>query len=300
MNAFLRLTYRNIKLFFKDKGAFFASMITPFILLLLYVTFLKKVYQDSFVNSFPDGVSIKETYIGAIASGQLLSSLLAVSCVTVAFCSNMVSVMDKINGARKDFEVTPVNKNILSISYFTAAFLNTFFVSLAAFAVGLIYVAFEGWFFSFLDIVMLLLAIFLLTMFGTLLSSIINIFLTSQGQISAVGTIVSSTYGFLAGAYMPLSQYGDFLRNVLMFLPGTYASSIIRNYCLRGVFASMEKDPNLKGTIPILKDSFDCNLYFFKHQVNLLTMFLVLLGSVIVLTGLFLLLNKLKKKKTVN
>ena len=40
------LIKRNIKLFFKDKGMFFTSLITPAILLVLYVTFLgKDVYK---------------------------------------------------------------------------------------------------------------------------------------------------------------------------------------------------------------------------------------------------------------
>ena len=34
------LIRRNIKLFFKDKGLFFAALVTPLILLLLFVTFL--------------------------------------------------------------------------------------------------------------------------------------------------------------------------------------------------------------------------------------------------------------------
>ena len=42
------LVKRDTKLFFKDKGLFFTSMVTPLILLLLYVTFLGKVYKDSF------------------------------------------------------------------------------------------------------------------------------------------------------------------------------------------------------------------------------------------------------------
>ena len=30
--------------------------------------------------------------------------------------------------------------------------------------------------------------------------------LTTQGQLSAVGTIVSAGYGFICGAYMPISN----------------------------------------------------------------------------------------------
>ena len=37
------LVKRNTKLYFKDKGMFFSSLITPVILLVLYATFLKNV-----------------------------------------------------------------------------------------------------------------------------------------------------------------------------------------------------------------------------------------------------------------
>lgn len=40
MRTFLSLTARDTKLFFKDKGSFFSSLITPVILLVLYATFL--------------------------------------------------------------------------------------------------------------------------------------------------------------------------------------------------------------------------------------------------------------------
>ena len=39
------LTKRNVKLYFKDKGMFFSSLITPLILLVLYTTFLKNVLE---------------------------------------------------------------------------------------------------------------------------------------------------------------------------------------------------------------------------------------------------------------
>ena len=40
------LIKRNVKLFFKDKGTFFTSLITPVILLVLYATFLYNVYDE--------------------------------------------------------------------------------------------------------------------------------------------------------------------------------------------------------------------------------------------------------------
>lgn len=42
------LIRRNFKLFFKDKGMFSTSLITPVILLVRYVAFLGKVYNNAF------------------------------------------------------------------------------------------------------------------------------------------------------------------------------------------------------------------------------------------------------------
>ena len=109
------LIKRNTKLFFKDKGLFFTSLITPLILLVLYVTFLGNVYRDSFEMAFPEGMEIPNKLLDAAVGGQLISSLLAVCCVTVAFCSNMLMVQDKANGARKDLTITPVKSTTMAL-----------------------------------------------------------------------------------------------------------------------------------------------------------------------------------------
>ena len=54
MGTVLALMNRNRKLFFKDKGMLFTSMITPVILIVLYATFLAKVFRDSFTAAISD------------------------------------------------------------------------------------------------------------------------------------------------------------------------------------------------------------------------------------------------------
>ena len=98
----LILIKRNIKLFFKDKGMFFTSLITPAILLILYVTFLSNIYRDSFLAGFSAGMSVPEDVIDGLVATQLISSMLAVSCVTVAFCSNFLMVQDRVTGAVRE------------------------------------------------------------------------------------------------------------------------------------------------------------------------------------------------------
>lgn len=297
MKTFGALTKRNIKIFFKDKGMFFTSLITPIILLILYATFLAKVYRDSFASALPEGLVVPEKLINGTVGGELFSSLLAVSCITVAFCSNLLMVNDKISGARKDFLISPVKKSTLAFSYFFGTLTSTLIVSFVATMACFVYIAITGWYFTFGNIMLVLLDVIILTMFGTALSSVVNIFLSTTGQASAVGTIVSAGYGFICGAYMPISSFGSGLQKIISLLPGTYGTSLIRNHALADVFVAMQNEGFPPETIEGIKDSIDCNLYFFGTPVSQGAMFGIMIGSVALFVGIFVLISFLKSKK---
>lgn len=72
MSKFIMLTRRNTKLFFKDKGMFFTSLITPMILIVLFVTFLGNVYRDSIKSVIPQGVTVPESLIEGFVGGQVV------------------------------------------------------------------------------------------------------------------------------------------------------------------------------------------------------------------------------------
>ncbi len=287
---------RNVKLFFKDKGMFFTSLITPVILLVLYMSFLGNTFESSFLDALPEGLENAEALVKGCVGGQLISSILAVSCITVAFCSNMLMVQDKANGSINDLTIAPVKRTTLALGYYFATLISTGIVCMVALGMSLIYAYFVGWYMSVIDVLLLIADIFLLVMMGTALSSIINYFLSTQGQISAVGSIVSSVYGFVCGAYMPISQLSEGLQDVIKFLPGTYGTSLVRNHAMQGVFAEMQRLNYPKEIIESFKDTTDCNMYFFDKLVPQSTMFIILGATVIVLIGLYVLLNLHKKK----
>lgn len=294
----LSLVKRNGKMFFKDKGLFFTSMITPVILLVLYVTFLGNVYRGSF-SAPMNGMTLDGKLVDSIVAGQLISSLLAVCCVTVAFCSNMLMVQDKISGARYDLSLAPVKSSTLALGYYISTTLSTLLMCYIAMGAGFIYIASNGWYMTFGDTALVILDVFLLVMFGTALSSVINFFMSSQGQISAVGTIVSSTYGFICGAYMPISQFGDGLQKVLIFLPGTHGTSLLRCHFMRGTFEEMARSGLPDDVITRIKDSVDYNIYFFGNEIGNGVKLCVLCGCVILCVLAYVLLNmfvKVKKK----
>lgn len=297
MKTLMSLINRNRKLFFRDKGMLLSSLITPMILIVLYATFLAKVYKDSFVSNIPDVSIISEKLINGTVAGQLAAALLAVSCVTVTFCVNLTMVQDRANGVRKDFDVSPVRKPVIYLGYFFSTVLNSLMVNLLALALCLGYIGMMGWYLTALDVVLLIFDMFILVLFGAVLSSIVCYPLKTQGQMSAVGTIVSAGYGFVCGAYMPISNFGEGLQKAMSYLPGTYGTSLIKNHMLRGVFKEMETEGFPSAVVRGIADSLDCNPVFRGNIVEPSIMIVIMIVTIVVLGGIYLLITALPEKK---
>lgn len=297
MTAFLHLVGRNTKIFFKDKGMFFTSLVTPLILLLLFVTFLGNVYRESLYAILPEGMTLPESLVEGFVGGWLFSSLLAVCCVTVAFCSNLLMVQDKVTGARGDLTIAPVKPWALAWGYYLSAMLSTLLICLVAMGACILYLSQVGWYLSAQDILLTLLDVFLLVMFGTALSSVIHYFLSTQGQISAVSAIISACYGFVCGAYMPISQFSEGIQRFVSFLPGTYGTALLRNHLMHGVLDELEAGYFPVEVVDGIRDAFDSNLYFFDRKVTIPQMYLVLGISAVALIAVFVLLNCCKRKR---
>lgn len=189
MKILMSLVNRNRKLFFRDKGMLVSAMITPIILIVLYATFLAKVYRDSFLSNMPETLPISDKLINGTVAGQLAAALLAVSCVTVTFCVNLTMVQDRVYGSRRDFDVSPVRKPMIYLGYFFSTVLNSLMVNMVALAACFVYVWKMGWFLRPGDVAFLIVDIILLVLFGTVLSSVVCYPLKTQGQMSAVGTV---------------------------------------------------------------------------------------------------------------
>ncbi len=291
------LIKRNIKLYFKDKMTFFVSLLTPLILVVLFLTFLKNVYADTIINIIPEGIEINKSTIEAFCGGWLFSSIISVSCVTVSFCSNIM-VLDKLNKTIDDLNITPVKRSTLLISYFISNFLTTFLIGIIVLIISFIYLGFVGFYLTFLDIIMLFVSTFCMCLFGSLLASIIGTFISSQGAHSAISTLVSSMYGFISGAYMPISQFGSGIRNFLSFLPSTYGTVLFRQYYMNGVINQLQVVENVPQEITEqIRLSFDGKLILFNNTIPTWALFIVVIGTSIILLGIYILLSNLKSKK---
>lgn len=297
MKTVIALVNRNRKLFFKDRGMLFSAMITPGILIVLYATFLAKVYKDSFLSATKEWVNISDKLVNGTVAAQLAAALLAVSCVTVTFCVNLTMVQDRANGIRKDFNVSPVSRRTIYLGYFLSTVVNSLMVNGIALVLCLGYIGKMGWYMSATDVLWVILDELLLVLFGSTISSIISYPLTTQGQLSAVGTIVSAGYGFICGAYMPISNFGSGLQKVLSYLPSTYGTSLLKNHMLNGVYREMKDSGFPEEAITVIRNTLDCNPVFHGHVVTVNQMIVIMVASVLVFGGIYLFMTALREKE---
>ena len=91
------------------------------------------------------------------------------------------------------------------------------------------------------------------------------------------------------GAYYKISQLSEeeSAKGVIACSAG--------NHALRGVYAEMTRTGFPAEGGEHIKDSIDCNLYFFGSKVSIGAMTGVMAGSVAVLIGIYILMNLLKK-----
>ena len=87
---------------------------------------------------------------------------------------------------------------------------------------------------------------------------------------------------------MPLSQFSQGMRNVLCFLPGTYSVGMMRNHFMRGYIDALGQAGLSEIGQKALSDSFDANLYVGDTQMPLWSMYVILLGTCLVLFGVYL------------
>lgn len=288
------LCKRNAKVYFKDPMSFFVSLITPLILLFLFLAFLKTTYENSLLSAIGE-LKVSDRVVDGFTGGWLFSSVLSTSCVTVAFCSGTM-VEDKINSADLDLSVAPVKPIVVKLSYTLSNLICTLLVVFALLAIGLVYLAIVGFYMSFADILLSIVNIVLTSSFAVLLANIIWMFIKSQGVVSGICAALSALYGFVCGAYMPISSMGEGMKNFASLLPGTYSTILFRQYFLSGPLQEISKTVP-QAAVDAIGQSFDMDISFFSHEVPTYAMYLIVAISCLVLFGILSLITYLKTKK---
>ena len=94
---------------------------------------------------------------------------------------------------------------------------------------------------------------------------------------------------------MPISNFGSGLQKALSYLPSTYATSLIKNHMLHGVFREMERKHYSGEMVDVIKRTLDCNPVFHGNVVSVNQMIGIMMGSVAVFGIIYYIVTLLSK-----
>lgn len=292
------LVKRNIKIFLKDKMMVFFSVLAPVIVLLVYILFLSKMQADSIQNMLQadfKGVELGEKEILAVINNWMISGVMAVSCITVAFNANTVMVRDRAYGRINDVLSSPVRRWVVYASYIISCFLITLGICFVVLMIGILYLACSGGIMmDFRDFMAIVGITILSTISAAFFTVLLVGFIKSEGALGAFSGVFTAAIGFLIGAYLPSAMMPKAIQYMTCFVPGTYSAGLFRNYFMNGPMRMLSSKVPADVVARLQKD-YSLNLQFFGHEIPPTWMTFALVLSIVLFASLILIFYSSKR-----
>lgn len=216
----IALTKRNILLYFRDKTAVFFSLLAVIILIALYVLFL----GDLTSKGLPDFPSKN-----ALLMSWFIAGILAITSMTTTLGAFGIMVEDRATNKTLDFYASPVPRAKIVGGYIMSALFIGFMMCLFTFIVAQVFLLFSGQ--SLLSVSKMIMAIGVILL-SVLASASMVLFLVSffktSNAFAAASTVIGTLLGFLAGIYIPIGTFPDYIQTIVKLFPVSHSAVLFR------------------------------------------------------------------------
>jgi len=226
---------RNLKIYFRQKSAVFASLLGVFIIVVLYALFLGDAYT---IEGVSNAKHLMDTW--------MISGIVAITPFTTAIGALGTMVEDKVDGNLRDFYASPVKRVRIVGGYVISSLCVGFILSMIAFVAGQTYIVLRGGeLLSPVNMLCMLGAILLSVLLSGTMGFLIVCFIGSNNAYMTISIIIGSMTGFLTGMYLPVGQLDEKVQWLVKLFPVTHTSVIIRSIMCRQAieenFAGMDE-----------------------------------------------------------
>ncbi|QBF34722.1 hypothetical protein EG856_02215 [Mycoplasmopsis phocirhinis] len=240
MSKLFTLTYRNLKIFSKDRKRIFFTLLSPIIVLLCFIIFARNI----FINQLP--LQTANKFKNHFADIALMTGMLSVVTFTNAISLSSVMVNDNQKKILNDFYIAPVKNSFVRLSYLIYNIFLNIIITTTIFIICIIWMAIDKTLiyevnsvkYSALNAQNSLIIISTIVI-GSVLNSAIFVFflsfLANNSAFSALSAALSSISGFLIGAFVPLHTFPRVLAEFSSILPSTQISNLIRHFAINGL-----------------------------------------------------------------
>jgi multidrug/hemolysin transport system permease protein len=279
MVVIYNLVKRNMINYFYDKTSIFFSMLSVFLLILVYVLFLGQLQ----VNTVIEQVGEIEGIDGLINS-WLVAGLIITSTVTVPMATMSDIVIDRENKTFQDFYIAPISRSSIVFAYLISAVIIGVMMATLTFILGLLYVGFtSGIWISFISFMSLILVIILASTLFASFSFVILSFVKTTSAAGTINTLIGTVIGFFAGIYVPFGAFSsELLRQILEINPAAQIVTLLRSILMRP-YLEIVFDGAPISILEEYREAYGVTTTFLGNSISNSTIGLFIIGWIIIL-----------------
>jgi multidrug/hemolysin transport system permease protein len=282
-----------MKIYLRDKGAVFFSLLSMLIVLMLMLFFLGDMNVESLtdiLSNLPDRNAKQDAdYALMFVTLWTCAGIVSINAVTVTLAVYSSMIKDRTEGRFHSICTAPVSRLTISAAYVTAAWICSCIICVLTLVISEIYCIVKGGvYFSFLSHVKLLGMIGANSFTYAALMYLVAVLVRTQGAWSGIGTVVGTLVGFLGGIYLPIGSLAENIGNILKCTPVIYGAKMFRSIMTAGICSEI-----FDGTPEMLQteylDAMGVRIDFFGVSVSntACVMILMISGIVFMVIGAF-------------
>ena len=278
MNVIYNLVKRNMINYFYDKTSIFFSMLSVFILILVYVLFLGQLQVNTVIEEVGDidGIS-------GLINSWLVAGLIVTSSVTVPMATMSDIVSDRENKVFQDFYIAPIKRSAIVFAYLISSVIIGVMMATLTFLLGMIYVGIStGIWISVFSIFQMFIVIILSSTLFASLSFVVLSFVKTTSAAGTINTLIGTMIGFFAGIYVPFGAFNSaLLRQILEVNPAAQVVTLLRSIMMTPYLEIVFEGAPF-SSLDGYKEAYGVTTTFFGNSISGFTIGLFIIGWIII------------------
>lgn len=244
MEQFMTMTGRNLKIYFRDRGAVFFSLLSMLIVILLMVFFLGDMYMEatvSLLNEFAgQSAAVNKEDVDLLILVWNFAGILSINAVTVTLAVYSVMIKDRVTGKLNSIYTAPVSRGIITAGYMAAAWVASVLVCTLTLFITEICGIMKGLtVFSFVTHLQLLGLIAVNSFVYAAFMYLLAMAARTEAAWSGIGTVIGTLVGFLGGIYIPIGSLSKTIGSLMKCTPIIYGTSMFRNIMTKEIMETV-------------------------------------------------------------
>lgn len=240
MEKFLVMTGRNLKNYFRSKGAIFFSLLSMLVVICLMVFFLGDMNVESIVDildQFPGRDKIAdEKNAELLVLSWTCAGIISINAVTVTLAVYSTMIKDKATGKLNSIYTAPISRMTIAASYVASAWTASVLVCGLTLILTEVYGVIKGLEPFTFGVHMQLIGMIMINSFTyAAVMYFLAVISKTESAWSGLGTVVGTLVGFLGGIYIPIGSLSETIGNVMKCTPVIYGTAMFRSVMSKGI-----------------------------------------------------------------